>query len=148
MSARRRRRGPKGPKEGSRRPARHASLVARQLRGGMLRRRAVSGGWCGAVPVWWLAPARRAPRALDDVRKFSPSGQDHGCAADVDRLLGGRCCGLLPEAFVGGLAAEAAVGPMVVVEVLPLLEALVEQVGVVDDDALELAVELFAVDPV
>ena len=56
--------------------------------------------------------------------------------------------GLLPEAFVGCLAAEGTVRPMVVVEVLPLLEAFVEQVGVVDDDALELAVELFAVDPV
>jgi hypothetical protein len=37
---------------------------------------------------------------------------------------------------------------MVVVEILPFLEALVEQLGVVDDDALELAVELFAVDAV
>ena len=39
-------------------------------------------------------------------------------------------------------------GPKVVVEVLPFLEALVEQLGVVDDDAFELAVEPFAVDPV
>ena len=39
-------------------------------------------------------------------------------------------------------------GPMVVVEVLPFLEALVEQLGVVDDDAFELPVELFAVDAV
>src|SRR5215469_16560808 len=70
------------------------------------------------------------------------------CAADVDRLLGGRSCGLLLEAFVGGLAAEGAVGPMVVVEGLPLGELVVEQSGVVDDDALELAVELLAVDPV
>ena len=37
---------------------------------------------------------------------------------------------------------------MVVAEVLPFLEALVEQFCVVDDDALELAVELFAIDPV
>jgi hypothetical protein len=37
---------------------------------------------------------------------------------------------------------------MVVVEVLPFLEALVEHLGVVDDDAFELPVELFAVDPV
>jgi hypothetical protein len=37
---------------------------------------------------------------------------------------------------------------MVVIEVLPLLEAVVEQLGVVDDDAFELAVELFAVDAV
>jgi hypothetical protein len=36
---------------------------------------------------------------------------------------------------------------MVVVEVLPLLELVVEQSGVVDEDAFELAVELFAVDP-
>jgi hypothetical protein len=37
---------------------------------------------------------------------------------------------------------------MVVVEVLPLLELVVEQLGVVDDDSLEPAVELLAVDPV
>jgi hypothetical protein len=37
---------------------------------------------------------------------------------------------------------------MVVAEVLPLLEAVVEQLGVVDQDAFELAVELLGVDPV
>ena len=37
---------------------------------------------------------------------------------------------------------------MVVVEGFPLGELVVEQLGVVDDHALELAVELFAVDPV
>jgi hypothetical protein len=37
---------------------------------------------------------------------------------------------------------------MVVVKVLPFLEFVVEQLGVVDNDALELAVELFAVDAV
>jgi hypothetical protein len=37
---------------------------------------------------------------------------------------------------------------MVVVEVLPFLEALVEQLGVADDGALELAAELLGVDPV
>jgi hypothetical protein len=58
------------------------------------------------------------------------------------------CCGLLLEAFVGYLAAEGAVGPMVVVEVLPLLQLVVEQLGVVDDDAFEHAVKLLAVDPV
>jgi hypothetical protein len=47
-----------------------------------------------------------------------------------------------------GLAAEAAVRPMVVVEVLPLVELVVEQGGVVDEDTFELAVELFAVDAV
>jgi hypothetical protein len=45
----------------------------------------------------------------------------------------------LEQSFVGGLAAEAAVRPMVVVEVLPFLEAVVQQLGVVDEDAFELA---------
>jgi hypothetical protein len=71
----------------------------------------------------------------------------YGCRTDVDRLLGSRCRGgLLTEAFVGGLAAEAAVGPMVVVEVLPLLELVVKELDVVDNDAFELAVELFGVE--
>ena len=39
-------------------------------------------------------------------------------------------------------------GAVEVVEVLPLLELLVEEAGVVDDDALEEPVELFVVDPV
>jgi len=38
------------------------------------------------------------------------------------------------------------VGPMVVVEVLPFGEFVVEDLGVVDEDAFELAVELLAVD--
>ncbi len=37
---------------------------------------------------------------------------------------------------------------IVVAGVLPLLQAVVEDLGVVDDDALEHAVELFGVDPV
>ncbi len=37
-------------------------------------------------------------------------------------------------------------GPMVVVEVLPFGEFVVEDLGVVDEDAFELAVELLAVD--
>jgi hypothetical protein len=51
----------------------------------------------------------------------------------------------LLEAFVGGLAAEGARGAMVVVVVLPLLELVVEDAGVIDNDALEHAVELFVV---
>ena len=39
-------------------------------------------------------------------------------------------------------------GPMVVVEVLRFLEAVVEQLGVVDEHAFDLAVELFGVDAV
>ena len=39
-------------------------------------------------------------------------------------------------------------GPVVVVVVLPLLEFLVEQAGVVLDDAVEQSVELFGVDAV
>jgi hypothetical protein len=44
------------------------------------------------------------------------------------------------------LAAKAAVGAVVVVVVLPLLEFLVEQAGVVFDDAVEQPVELLGVD--
>jgi hypothetical protein len=46
------------------------------------------------------------------------------------------------------LAAEAAVGSVVVVVVLPLFEFLVEQAGVVFDDTVEQSVELFSVDAV
>jgi hypothetical protein len=46
-----------------------------------------------------------------------------------------------------GLSIEPAVGSVEVVEVLPLLELVVEQLGVVDYDAGELAVELLVVDP-
>ena len=52
----------------------------------------------------------------------------------------------MDESFVGCLAAEAAVGAVVVVVVLPLLQFLGEQVGVVDDLALEEPVELFGID--
>jgi hypothetical protein len=38
------------------------------------------------------------------------------------------------------------VGPVEVVEVFPLLQAVVEELGVVDDDSLEHPVELFFVD--
>jgi hypothetical protein len=46
------------------------------------------------------------------------------------------------------LAAEAAVGSVVVVEVLPFLELVVEEPGVVDDDSVEHPIELFGVDAV
>jgi hypothetical protein len=45
--------------------------------------------------------------------------------------------GFLAEAFVGGLAAQSAVRAVVVVVVLPLLQLLGEDVGVVDDLAFE-----------
>jgi hypothetical protein len=46
------------------------------------------------------------------------------------------------------LAAEPAVGPVVVVAVLPFLEFLVEQARVVLDDTVDESVELFGVDAV
>jgi hypothetical protein len=46
------------------------------------------------------------------------------------------------------LAAEAAVGSVEVVVVLPLLKLVVEHLGVVDDFAVEETVELFGVDAV
>jgi hypothetical protein len=56
--------------------------------------------------------------------------------------------GFLLEAFVGWLAVKSAVGAVVVVLVLPLLQLLGEQVDVVDDLAVEEPVELLGVDPV
>lgn len=56
--------------------------------------------------------------------------------------------GFLLEAFVRGLPAEGAVGSIVVVVVLPLLESVVEQADVVDDLAFQEPVELLGVDPV
>ena len=41
--------------------------------------------------------------------------------------------GLLLEAFVGCLSCEGAVGSIVVVVVLPLLESVVEEIDVVDE---------------
>jgi hypothetical protein len=46
------------------------------------------------------------------------------------------------------LAAEAAVRAMVVVVVLPFSEFVVEDLGVVDDQAVEQGVELFSIDAV
>ena len=50
------------------------------------------------------------------------------------------------ESFIRGLAVQAAVGSMVVVEVFPFLELVVEDLGVVDHHALEEPVELLGVD--
>jgi hypothetical protein len=69
LSARRRRRGPKGPKEGSRRPACHGPLVASQLRAGRSAARQSAPLSCGAFRP---ATARRAKRALEVVCRASP----------------------------------------------------------------------------
>ena len=50
------------------------------------------------------------------------------------------------ESFIGGLAVEAAVGSVVVGEVLPLAELVVGELGVVDHDPVEEPVELLDVD--
>jgi hypothetical protein len=56
--------------------------------------------------------------------------------------------GFLAEALVRCLAVKSAVRAVVVVVVLPLLQLLGEEVGVVDDLAFEESVELFGVDAV
>ena len=66
------------------------------------------------------------------------------CATDVERLRPGL--GALLESFIGGLAVQAAVGSMVVAEVFPFLELVVEDLGVVDHHPLEEPVELLGVD--
>jgi hypothetical protein len=56
--------------------------------------------------------------------------------------------GFLTEALVGCLAVQSAVRAVVVVVVLPFLQLVGEEVGVVDDLALEELVELLRVDAV
>jgi hypothetical protein len=67
------------------------------------------------------------------------------CATDVGRSHRGP--GLLSQPFVGRLASQTAVRSVEIVEVLPLAEALVEDPGVIDHDAIEHPVELLGVDP-
>ena len=50
------------------------------------------------------------------------------------------------ESFIGCLAVEAAVGSVVVGEVLPLAELVVGELGVVDREPVQEAVELFGID--
>jgi hypothetical protein len=54
----------------------------------------------------------------------------------------------LLESLIGGLAAQAAVGPVVVVEVLPLAQLVVEDLGVIDHHPVQQLVELLSIDPV
>jgi hypothetical protein len=52
----------------------------------------------------------------------------------------------LSQSFVGRLSIQDAVGAFEVVEVLPFLELVVEELGVVDHDAFEHSVELLGID--
>jgi phosphoglucomutase len=54
--------------------------------------------------------------------------------------------GSLLESFIGRLAAQSSMGSVVVVEVLPLADFVVEDLVVVDHDAVQEAVELLGVD--
>ncbi|TQS30168.1 hypothetical protein FLW16_07380 [Microbispora sp. KK1-11] len=108
-----------------------------------------------ALAVHWAHHARhRFPdgQLFADLRGFDASRSAvtseqvvRGCATDGAGLHLGR---LLLEAFVGGLAAKGSVRAMVVVVVLPFAEFVVEDTGVVDDHAVEKAVELLGVDAV
>ena len=62
LSACRRRRGPKGPKEGSRRPARHGPLVASQMRAGPAPSQGQRISCVALMHVRWAARPG-APRA-------------------------------------------------------------------------------------
>ena len=53
----------------------------------------------------------------------------------------------MTQSLIGRLAAQRSVRTSVVVEVLPFLELVVEQFRVVDDHALEEAIELLCIDP-
>jgi hypothetical protein len=56
--------------------------------------------------------------------------------------------GALLESLIGRLAAQAAVGAVVVVEVLPLAQLVVEDLGVVDHHPVQQLVELLGVNAV
>jgi hypothetical protein len=68
------------------------------------------------------------------------------CATDGGWLHAGL--GSLLESLIGGLAAQATVGAVVVVEVLPLPQLVVEDLGVVDHHPVQQLVELLSIDPV
>jgi hypothetical protein len=55
---------------------------------------------------------------------------------------------LLTQSLIRRLTAQSSVRSSVVVEVLPLLESLVENLGIVDNDAKLETVELLGIDPV
>jgi hypothetical protein len=79
-----------------------------------------------------------------DVGVQVPPRPPTNCATDIHRLHRGRC--LLPKPLVRGLATQAPVRASVVVEGLPFLELVVEELGGVDDHPLELATELLVID--
>jgi len=89
-------------------------------------------------------PGRRAGREV--VEKLLTSAMVALSASEGDGLHAGL--GSLLESFRGRLAAEAAVGAVVVVEVLPFLELVVEDLGVVDHHPVQQLVELLSVDTV
>jgi len=68
------------------------------------------------------------------------------CATDGP-CLHGWALWLFSKPFVRGWSVEGSVWPVEVVVVLPLLQPVVEQFGVVDDDSVEHPVGLFLVDP-
>src|SRR6266536_1177835 len=70
----------------------------------------------------------------------SPVSMVGFCATDGYRSRPGP--GLLPDSLIRRLAAQVTVRSVEVVEVLPLLEPVVEQLRVVDHDAIEHSVEL------
>ncbi len=57
------------------------------------------------------------------------------------------CLQALTQPLIRTLTTQAAMGAVVVIELLPLLQALIELLDVGDDHPLELPVELFVVDP-
>jgi hypothetical protein len=106
-------------------------------------------------PVAGFGQVRAAPALVAQLDRAS----DYGSEGWGFESLRARCVQLtvtvdagprLPfqlQSLLGGLASQRSVGSMVVVVVLPLLELVVEDLGVVDDDPIEALVELFVIDP-
>jgi hypothetical protein len=85
----------------------------------------------GRIPMTRQA-ARMLPRPAATAN--TPAQRFVACATDEERLRPGL--GALLESLIGGLAAKTAVRAVVVVEVLPLPQLVVEDLGVVDHHAV------------
>src|SRR4029077_19632639 len=81
-------------------------------------------------------------------RKVQGSNPCPGANVHLTKIGDTRGVGPLAQTLVGSLTSEPAVWTVEVVKVLPLLESLVEELGVVDHNAFQLSVELLIIDAV
>src|SRR5829696_4881030 len=97
-----------------------------------------------AAAPCWQQPSRPVLRLVWRPGRSQQDASHRWCATDVERLRPGL--GSLLESLIGRLAVQAAVWPVIVVEVLPLAQLVVEELGVVDHHPVQQAVELLDID--